>query len=543
MNERFDATPLSAMKSLTGVTPDSWGKVQALPKADLSFINDTAIPDSFDSETNWPKCAKVIGDIRDQSNCGCCWAFAGASAASDRLCIASEGKIAVPLSAQDVCFCSSSDGCQGGQIDTPWSYIASNGAVSGSQQTWANKGPTNPDPFAAGGFCSKFSLPHCHHHGPVGSDPFPAENAPGCPSTAAGASPSCPKKCDSDATGEHKDFDSDRYTFAGDGAQSASGEEGIQKAIMAGGPVETAFTVYADFANYASGIYHHVSGSVMGGHAVRIVGWGVDGGNKYWKVANSWNPYWGEKGYFRIKRGSSECGIEDGVSFSPHDAKWSKKGAAPTPPAPPTPPSPTPPAPPTPPSPPSGKTHYGDPADGCEADETAVKVQGLTGSFCSPDCKSAACPTDVPAGVTAAPQCALQGAAGDKKCALICSPSTDEKSLRAGDAQCGKATCSPIQTVGICTYGGAPAPPGPSPPGPSPPPPPPSGQCDIPTGLACAEGIEKCISSCKQGIEACISCLASDFGNCCPCIKKLEPKLPFACPSADAKVPEFMLVM
>merc|ERR1712107_29330 len=24
-----------------------------------------------------------------------------------------------------------------------------------------------------------------------------------------------------------------------------------------------------------------------------MVGWGVDHGVKYWKVANSWNPYWG----------------------------------------------------------------------------------------------------------------------------------------------------------------------------------------------------------------------------------------------------------
>jgi putative ABC transport system ATP-binding protein len=30
---------------------------------------------------NWASCAKIIDDIRDQSNCGCCWAFAGAEAA------------------------------------------------------------------------------------------------------------------------------------------------------------------------------------------------------------------------------------------------------------------------------------------------------------------------------------------------------------------------------------------------------------------------------------------------------------------------------
>lgn len=80
---------------------------------------------------------------------------------------------------------------------------------------------------------------------------------------------------------------------------------------MSGGPVETAFTVYSDFESYAGGVYHHVKGEMAGGHAVKIVGWGVEGEVKYWKVANSWNPYWGEKGYFRIRRGHNEGGIED----------------------------------------------------------------------------------------------------------------------------------------------------------------------------------------------------------------------------------------
>merc|ERR1712194_511776 len=101
---------------------------------------------------------------------------------------------------------------------------------------------------------------------------------------------------------------------------------GIQQAIMAGGPVGTAFTVCSDFENYASGIYHHVSGSMAGGHAVKFVGWGVEKGEKYWKVANSWNPYWGEKGYFRIRRGNNEGGIEDQAVASSPDAKWSWAG-------------------------------------------------------------------------------------------------------------------------------------------------------------------------------------------------------------------------
>ena len=44
----------------------------------------------------------------------------------------------------------------------------------------------------------------------------------------------------------------------------------------------------------------------------------------YWKVANSWNPYWGEHGYFRIKRGENECGIEDNIAASAPDATWGK---------------------------------------------------------------------------------------------------------------------------------------------------------------------------------------------------------------------------
>ena len=93
------------------------------------------------------------------------------------------------------------------------------------------------------------------------------------------------------------------------------------------GPVETAFTVYSDFENYASGIYKHTTGATAGGHAVKIVGWGAEGGQEYWKVANSWNPHWGEGGYFRIAPGQG--GIDDRVVGSAASATWDKKSAEP----------------------------------------------------------------------------------------------------------------------------------------------------------------------------------------------------------------------
>jgi len=88
----------------------------------------------------------------------------------------------------------------------------------------------------------------------------------------------------------------------------------IQSEIMKNGPVEAAFSVYEDFLAYKSGVYQHVSGSMLGGHAVKILGWGTENGTPYWLVANSWNEDWGDKGYFKIRRGTDECGIEDEIT-------------------------------------------------------------------------------------------------------------------------------------------------------------------------------------------------------------------------------------
>ncbi|VDP88771.1 unnamed protein product [Echinostoma caproni] len=86
------------------------------------------------------------------------------------------------------------------------------------------------------------------------------------------------------------------------------------KEIMINGPVEAVFNVYEDFVNYAFGIYQHTTGKLLGGHAVRLLGWGETGGEKYWLAANSWNDHWGMWGFFQIARGKNECGIESGVT-------------------------------------------------------------------------------------------------------------------------------------------------------------------------------------------------------------------------------------
>ena len=87
----------------------------------------------------------------------------------------------------------------------------------------------------------------------------------------------------------------------------------IQMEIMKNGSVEAAFTVYDDFMSYKSGIYNPQSETVLGGHAVKIIGWGVENGVKYWSIVNSWNEDWGEKGLFRYIRGINAGGMEEEI--------------------------------------------------------------------------------------------------------------------------------------------------------------------------------------------------------------------------------------
>lgn len=329
LHPRFSHLPPGASKPMLGVKPNNKEKLRAaIAAGTVKQVNFSLpaeqIPESFDAASNpkWSKCAKVIGEIRDQSNCGCCWAFGAAEAASDRLCIATNGTVALPLSTQDLCFCGSNDGCGGGFLPDAWQYIADNGIVTGGEQ--------GHGPFDAMGLCSDFTLPYCHHHGPQRNDPYPDEGKVGCMSQT---SPSCKRECDSNAVAPHSNFTADAYTFDGDVVTYQS-VAAIQTAIMTNGPVEAAFSVYSDFENYAGGIYRHITGEQLGGHAIKIVGWGKENTTTYWKVANSWNPYWGENGYFRIVRGIDNCGIEDQAVSSSAGSIWSG-GALPPPPGPP----------------------------------------------------------------------------------------------------------------------------------------------------------------------------------------------------------------
>lgn len=135
-----------------------------------------------------------------------------------------------------------------------------------------------------------------------------------------GTRPSCDKshsstpKCVHECEASYKvDYKSDKHY--GSKSYSVRGNaRNIQEEIMTNGPVEGAMTVYADLILYKNGVYEHVHGNALGGHAIRILGWGVENNTPYWLIANSWNTDWGNNGYFKMLRGENHCGIEDSIS-------------------------------------------------------------------------------------------------------------------------------------------------------------------------------------------------------------------------------------
>jgi hypothetical protein len=80
-----------------------------------------------------------------------------------------------------------------------------------------------------------------------------------------------------------------------------------------------------NFSNdkFRKGIYTVTKGAnYASNHAIKIIGFGVEAGVKYWLISNTWNTTWGEKGFFRIRRGTGEASIEtEGFAGTP---KWPK---------------------------------------------------------------------------------------------------------------------------------------------------------------------------------------------------------------------------
>jgi len=271
---------ISEIKKMMGTVVDPmWTYKAPAIKNNLKV----SVPATFDARTQWPQCASVISHVRDQSNCGSCWAHGTTEAFNDRRCIKT-GDTAL-MSVADTTGCCGfisclSMGCNGGQIGTPWSWFVRTGVVSGGD-------------FGDNTTCFPYTMEKCSHH--------VQSSLPSC-SDVKQVEPTCDKKCQN---GFNTEYSNDKHKAAS--SYGFSSVDDIKADLVTYGTVTAAFTVYEDFLNYKSGVYRHTSGNALGGHAIKIIGYGED----HWIAVNSWNDLWGDNGTFRIAFG--ECGIDSQV--------------------------------------------------------------------------------------------------------------------------------------------------------------------------------------------------------------------------------------
>jgi cathepsin C len=238
----------------------------ARPNEEIQKLAAT-LPDSFD----WRNVSGVnfVSPVRNQGGCGSCYAFSSAGMNEARLRVATNNRVQLVFSPQDIVECSEySQGCAGGF------------------------------PYLIGGkYSEDFGMVE------EACNPYSDQRA------------SFIDQCHTNTSCVRHYFT--HYEYIG-GYYGACNEELMRLALVNNGPLAVSFEVYDDFMNYKSGIYHHTglhnrfNPFEITNHAVLLVGYGIQQTTniKYWIIKNSWGDGWGEEGFFRILRGTNECAIE-----------------------------------------------------------------------------------------------------------------------------------------------------------------------------------------------------------------------------------------
>ncbi|KAI3970379.1 hypothetical protein MKX01_024026 [Papaver californicum] len=259
LNKFGDMTNHEFKKSYAGskVSHHRMFRGERKPTENFMYESVTNLPASVDWRTKG-----AVTPIKDQGQCGSCWAFS--------TIVAVEGinqiktKKLVSLSEQELVDCDNSEnqGCNGGLMEIAFEYITKNGGIT----TETNY-------------------------------PYKAQDG----------------SCDSTKENSH--------IVSIDGHQNVptNDENALMKAVV-NQPVSVAVDAgESDFQFYSEGVFTGQCGTELD-HGVAVVGYGttVDG-TKYWIVKNSWGSAWGEKGYIRMVRGVKAkeglCGIAMEASY------------------------------------------------------------------------------------------------------------------------------------------------------------------------------------------------------------------------------------
>lgn len=210
------------------------------------------LPDFFDWR-NLHGGLDYITSVKNQENCGSCWAFAALGAFEAGInAYYNNPDLNIDLSEQDLVSCYLGDGCNGAY---------SNEIEELFSNYFQNTGIANES-------CFSYTA---------------TDNT-------------CSNKCDNwqEEAWKTMSFSNSEMTI-----------DAIKTTLIENGPLEVGMEVYSDFLAYDNGIYRHIASNLLGYHAVLIVGYGVYDGMDYWIVKNSWGEDWGDNGYFKILAGDS----------------------------------------------------------------------------------------------------------------------------------------------------------------------------------------------------------------------------------------------
>jgi hypothetical protein len=229
---------------------------------------------------------RYLSPVRNQGDCGACWAFALCDMLSDRLMIQTRGRFRQNLSVQELLSCYAPDGCDGGSPEEACQWM---------EETQFQ-------------LTSESMIPYQEASGGAVTTPCPTKTYIPRVGIRSGSVRSLVEFI------PEQGYDHDILQ---------QNIQNMKQMLIQQGPFYCAMAVYDDLFTYTgTHIYtHSKSSTLVGGHAIEIIGYcdaGIDprAGFKqaYWICRNSWGNEWPTQteldGYFTIAMGKNECGIE-----------------------------------------------------------------------------------------------------------------------------------------------------------------------------------------------------------------------------------------
>jgi hypothetical protein len=307
------------------------GLIYNIPEKDIS----KRAPPSFDGRIQWKG---LLSPVMNQGQCGSCWAFASVSSLADRFNIQSGGLMKIQLSPTKMILCD----WQGREWsvfkypETASTQILEGKIISQSQKDFTCQGNSLLDAaryLYQVGTPTEACIPYTKiletdqgsFQGLSGfeQDKVSDIQLPVCTAVSGPLADMCVGSTIDQTTGEEigvpERFYRCYHYYGLYGTKSlglGGGETQIREEIWRWGSVATAMKVFPDFYTFdpKTEIYSWGGkGPQVGGHAIVLVGWGSQDGVAFWIARNSWGIEWGDQGYFRIRRGTNEVGIEANV--------------------------------------------------------------------------------------------------------------------------------------------------------------------------------------------------------------------------------------